>query len=49
LRLGLLGIIVSAGFLCGCATNEPDNESARPWNQPKSWETGLPPGMTGQR
>ena len=26
----------------GCATAEPDNASARPWNAPKTWETGLP-------
>ena len=26
----------------GCATNEPENMSARPWNSPKGWENGLP-------
>jgi len=35
--------------ICGCATTEPENETARPWNEPKTWETGLPPGMTQGR
>jgi len=38
--------LVSLAFLAsGCATTEPDNASARPWNQPRGWETGLPPAM----
>ncbi|MBE0543168.1 MAG: hypothetical protein IH623_17625 [Verrucomicrobia bacterium] len=51
LRLDKLGrvlllLLFLAGFGAGgCATTEPDNMSARPWNSPKSWETGLPPGM----
>jgi type IV pilus biogenesis protein CpaD/CtpE len=28
--------------LVGCASTDPDNQSARPWNAPKNWETGLP-------
>ncbi|MBI5773641.1 MAG: hypothetical protein HZA89_07860 [Verrucomicrobia bacterium] len=32
-------------FLTGCATTEAGNDSARPWNQPKGWENGLPGGM----
>jgi hypothetical protein len=28
--------------LVGCASTDPDNQSARPWNAPKQWETGLP-------
>lgn len=36
-------LLVGAGcLLSGCATTEPDNASSRPWNTPKSWETGLP-------
>jgi type IV pilus biogenesis protein CpaD/CtpE len=31
--------------LVGCATTDPENQSARPWNVPKSWETGLPSSM----
>ena len=26
----------------GCGTTEPDNLSARPWNNPPSWQNGLP-------
>ncbi len=33
--------LVLATFV-GCATNDVENESARPWNAPKTWETGLP-------
>jgi hypothetical protein len=29
----------------GCATDDPDNVSARPWNHPRGWESGLPPQM----
>lgn len=28
--------------LVGCASTDPENQSARPWNAPKNWETGLP-------
>ena len=31
--------------LAGCASPDPENESVRPWNTPKQWETGLPAGM----
>jgi hypothetical protein len=45
LLLGLVGLGLS-----GCATtDDPENMSARPWNAPKSWETGLPSGMTEGR
>jgi hypothetical protein len=41
----LLLLLVGLGvLLAGCAT-EPENASARPWNQPRGWETGLPPAM----
>lgn len=29
----------------GCVTVDEDNLTERPWNAPKSWENGLPPGM----
>jgi len=32
-------------LLCGCATTETENLSERPWNAPKQWEHGLPPGL----
>jgi hypothetical protein len=42
----LLGLLVVSGLVMGgCATSEPDNMSARPWNAPRSWETGLPSGL----
>ena len=43
--LVLLVLLVNLALLTGCATSEPDNESSRPWNTPKSWENGLPAGM----
>jgi len=39
----LLAIIAS--LFSGCASIEPENASARPWNQPRGWESGLPPAM----
>ena len=39
LLLLLLGIVVLV--ISGCATDEPDNASARPWNAPQGWENGL--------
>ena len=26
----------------GCSTTESENVSARPWNNPPSWQNGLP-------
>jgi len=28
-----------------CKTTEDDNLTERPWNTPKSWESGIPTGM----
>jgi len=39
----VLGAI--AGALTGCSTTESENQSAIPWNSPKSWEHGLPSGI----
>lgn len=25
----------------GCATDDPENNSVRPWNAPQSWENGM--------
>lgn len=44
----LLLLLIGVG-LSGCATTESENESVRPWNTPKSWETGLPAGMMEER
>lgn len=38
--LSLLALVALGGT--GCATTEADNLSARPWNSPRGWETGLP-------
>jgi hypothetical protein len=43
--LFLLLLVLAGLGLSGCATNDPDNLSQRPWNSPKSWETGLPTGI----
>lgn len=43
--LFLLLLVLASLGLNGCATNDPDNLSSRPWNSPKSWETGLPTGI----
>jgi hypothetical protein len=42
----VLLLLVLASFAAGCASSEPENTSERPWNTPKSWENGLPGGMT---
>jgi hypothetical protein len=26
----------------GCTTDEPGNDSVRPWNSPQGWEGGMP-------
>ncbi len=36
--------------LAGCAsTEESENASLRPWNTPRSWENGVPAGLTEGR
>jgi len=42
----VLGALV--GSLCGCATDEPDNASVRPWNSPEGWQSGALGGMDYQ-
>ncbi len=37
-----------AWLASGCASNN-ENLSERPWNAPRSWETGLPSGMMEER
>jgi hypothetical protein len=42
-RLILAAVLAAFSVLVtGCATTESENMSARPWNSPKGWETGLP-------
>ena len=47
LFLLLLGLVLLG--VSGCATEESENMAVRPWNSPKSWENGLPSGMTEGR
>jgi len=42
-------LLAAAWTVTGCATTESENMSARPWDSPKSWENGLPSGMTEGR
>lgn len=42
--LPALLLVALAGVCAGCKTTE-DDMVERPWNAPKSWETGLPAGM----
>ncbi len=48
----LLALCATALMLgaVGCASNaDNENASMRPWNAPKSWETGLPSAITEGR
>lgn len=45
----LLLLVVVLASASGCSTNEPGNESVRPWNTPQGWENGLPIDMQQQR
>jgi hypothetical protein len=45
----LLLLLLSVLLVAGCATTEPENYSERPWNTPRSWETGLPSGLNEGR
>lgn len=41
-------IVLSLSLLilaAGCATTEDETLSERPWNSPKSWESGVPQAM----
>ena len=40
----LLLLLLGAALVgvSGCATNEPENDSVRPWNTPQSWEGTMP-------
>jgi hypothetical protein len=39
LLLLLAGILMG---ITGCASDDPDNDSVRPWNAPQAWEGGMP-------
>lgn len=38
LLLALVSVVLA---LTSCASQDPDNESVRPWNAPQSWENGM--------
>jgi hypothetical protein len=43
MRLLYLAVLLAGlALLPGCASNESDNASVRPWNSPRGWEGGLP-------
>lgn len=48
-QLLLAALLLGMILLGGCATEETENASARPWNTPKTWESGLPSIMTEGR
>jgi hypothetical protein len=37
----LLALASLALAISGCASDEPDNASVRPWDAPQSWENGM--------
>lgn len=47
MRLGLVYFLLLLGLAAlalsnsGCASNETDNASVRPWDAPQSWENGM--------
>lgn len=38
----LLGLLALMAGAAGCATDESNMSSNRPWNKPTGWEHGLP-------
>jgi hypothetical protein len=40
LLLLAFGLLLTA--VGGCSTDEPRNDSVRPWNAPQGWENGMP-------
>jgi hypothetical protein len=49
-RIVFLFLLLAAGAgVTGCASTESDNASARPWNSPNRWESGLPGVMNEGR
>jgi hypothetical protein len=40
-RIWLFVALVVVGLCAaGCATDEPDNLSSKPWNSPEGWQNG---------
>jgi hypothetical protein len=40
-----LALVSFVALLSGCATNDPENLSVRPWNSPQGWEGSSLGGM----
>lgn len=47
-HLLLLAATVGSLLATGCKSVD-DTDTARPWNTPRAWESGLPAGMTEGR
>jgi len=47
LLLLALGALLAG--VSGCATDEPDNASVRPWNSPQGWENDMGGMMNTQQ
>ena len=47
--LPLLLLATLALVMSGCASTESENASTRPWNTPKTWESGLPSSLNEGR
>lgn len=47
--LGAIFFALTAMAMVGCATDNPDNISSTPWNQPASWEGALPSNINQGR
>ena len=45
----LLLLAAVALVISGCATDDPENASVRPWNTPQNWENGSLDSMDYQR
>jgi hypothetical protein len=41
LNLLILPIIIFAAFSGGCVSPDAGNTSARPWNEPRGYDTGI--------
>lgn len=40
-----LAAVAAVFVFSGCANSDVDNMSERPWNSPKTWESGVPQTM----
>lgn len=45
----LLLVLVAVVGASGCASTDDEDISARPWNSPRNWESGMPSGFYEHR